>query len=183
MVIFEPTELTKIIKVIESGNVIALPTDTVYGLICKFDQMLAIKKIYQIKQRSETKPLQILVANWEQAKKLAIIDNQLINDLEKKFASGKVTVIVKPLPIMLKNDYWKQWDNIAIRVSSSSFVQKIITIVGPLAASSCNLSQEEPINEASKINLKNLDYVVNGKIVNGKASAVYNSLTKEIIRN
>lgn len=182
MVIFEPTELTKIIKILETGNVIALPTDTVYGLVCKFDQISAIKKIYQIKQRPKTKPLQILVANWQQVKKLAIIDDQLIKDLEKKFAPGKVTVIVKPISVVLKNDYWKQWDNIAIRVSVSPFVQKIINLVGPLAASSCNLSQEAPINDASKINLANLDYVVNGKIINGKASAVYNSLTKEIIR-
>lgn len=182
MVMFEPTQLTEIIKIIENGNVIALPTDTVYGLVCKFDQITAVKKIYQIKQRPEAKPLQILVADWKQAKKLAVVDNQLINDLEKKFAPGKVTVIVKPMAIISQNDYWKQWDNIAIRVSASPFIQKIINIVGPLAASSCNLAEKAPINEASKINLANLDYIVNGKIINGKASAVYNSLTKEIIR-
>ncbi len=182
MVMLEPTQLTEIIKIIESGNVIALPTDTVYGLVCKFDQISAVKRIYQIKQRPETKPLQILVANWQQAKKLAVIDDQLISDLEKKFAPGKVTVIVKPMSIVTKNDYWKQWNNIAIRVSVSPFIEKIINIVGPLAASSCNLTEAAPINEASKINLANLDYVVNGKIINGKASAVYNSLTNEIIR-
>jgi len=63
MVMFEPTQLTEIIKIIENGNVIALPTDTVYGLVCKFDQIAAVKKIYQIKQRPEAKPLQILVAD------------------------------------------------------------------------------------------------------------------------
>jgi len=36
---------------------------------------------------------------------LAVIDNQLINDLEKKFAPGKVTVIVKPMVIISQNEY------------------------------------------------------------------------------
>ncbi|MDQ7982946.1 MAG: L-threonylcarbamoyladenylate synthase [Spiroplasma sp.] len=183
MLRLEATELTKIVRILEAGAVIALPTDTVYGLVCKFDQVSAIEKIYLIKQRPVTKPLQILVSNWQQAKNLAVIDDQLIHELEKKFSPGKVTVILKPKPAMIKNDYWNQWDNIAIRVTASTFIQKIIDHVGPLAASSCNLSQESPINESSKINLPNLDYVVNGKIINGKASAVYNSLTKTIIRN
>lgn len=182
MVMIEPTQLTEIIKIIETGNVIAIPTDTVYGLVCKFDQVLAIQKIYQIKQRPVTKPLQILVGNWNQAKALAVISDQLINDLAQKFAPGQVTVIVKPKPTVIKNDYWKQWDSIAIRVSASELIQKIINVVGPLAASSCNLTAAAPINEASKINLANLDYVVNGTIINGKASTVYNSLTKTIIR-
>lgn len=183
MIIFQQTELATIAATIVAGHVVALPTDTVFGLVCKFDQTVAIKKIYQIKHRSEKKPLQILVASWEQAKKLAVIDDQLIKTLKQQFAAGKVTVIAKAKATMIKNDYWKQWDNIAIRVSVSPFIQKIIEIVGPLAASSCNLSDEMPINEASKINLPDLEYVVNGKIINGKASAVYNSLTKTVVRS
>lgn len=183
MVIFEPTQLTKIVKVIKDGHVVAMPTDTVFGLVCQFDNIESINKIYQIKQRPIDKPLQILVSNWEQAKKLALIDDQLINDLAKKFTPGKVTVIFKPMPIMGENTYWKQWDSIAIRITNSPFVQKIINLVGPLAASSCNISEEEPINDAKEINLANLNYIVNGKIINAKASTVYNSLTNEIIRN
>lgn len=48
-------------KSLKEGNVIAVPTDTIYGLACLAQNSAAIKKIYDIKGRSQQKPLAVCV--------------------------------------------------------------------------------------------------------------------------
>lgn len=182
MVILEPNEFDQIIKIIDSGKIVAIATDTIYGLICKFDCQEAVSKIYDIKKRPLKKPLQILVANYQQAKKFGIFDKNLISYLENKFITGHITVIVKKQEILNKNEYWKQWDSVGIRVTSDSLLQKIINSVGPLAATSCNISGQPPINDSEQINLPLLEYIVRGRVKNPKASSVYDSINQKIIR-
>ena len=50
-------------KINLDGKVIVFPTDTVYGLGCRIDDKLAIKKIYEIKNRDYSKPLAVLAPN------------------------------------------------------------------------------------------------------------------------
>lgn len=183
MTVIEPTEFTQIVDVLDGGAVVAIPTDTIYGLVCKYDYEPAIASIYQMKKRALTKPLQILVANWEQAKELGIIDEHLIRYLEDQFPLGHVTVVVKKQEILNKITYWQQWDTVGIRVTKYPLLQEIIASVGPLAATSCNISGEKAINDAKKINLPALEYVVRGKIVDSQASTVYDSINKKIIRS
>lgn len=182
MVIIEPTEFGQIVSIIDAGNVVAMPTDTIYGLVCKFDYQEAIAKIYQIKKRSLKKALQILVSNWQQAKKFGIFDEHLIRYLENEFLKGHVTVIVRKQAILDKIAYWQQWDSVAIRVTNCAVLQKIINTVGPLAATSCNFSGKEPINDFNKINLPYLEYVVRGQILNPEPSTIYDSIKKEVVR-
>lgn len=183
MITLESHEFGKICNIIDAGAVIAVPTDTVYGLVCKFDYQEAIEKIYQIKSRSSSKALQILVSDWNQAKEFGVIDDHLIKYLENHFLKGHVTVIVKKQDFLNKINYWQKWDSIAIRVTHSLFIQKIINTIGPLAATSCNISGQEPINDSTKINLPNLEYVVSGKISNPKVSTLYDSINQKIIRH
>lgn len=182
MIFIEPTEFGQIVNLIDAGNVVALPTDTIYGLVCKFDYEQAIEKIYQIKNRPLTKPLPILVANWEQARKFGIVDDHLIKYLEAHFLKGQVTVIVKKQESLNKVAYWKQWDSVAIRVTTYPLLKEIINTIGPLVATSCNVSGSKPINDASKINLPFLEYIVKGKIAKPAASTIYDSFSKQIVR-
>lgn len=182
MITINPNEINKIVNIIDAGNVVGLPTDTVYGLVCKFDYEKAIERIYEIKKRSLKKPLQILVSSWQEAKQYGIFDDHLVKYLEDKFSKGTVTVVVRKQNTLNKINYWNQWDSVAIRVANSPFIKQIINSVGPLAASSCNISGSSTINDSSKINLESLKYVVEGVVVDAKASTVYDSINDIIIR-
>lgn len=183
MISIEQSEFGKIVNIIDSGNVVALPTATVYGLVCKFDHDEAISRIYQIKKRPLTKSLQILVASWENAKKFGIFDEHLIKYLENKFPKGHVTVVVRKQNCLNKIKYWQKWDSVAIRVIISPFLEKIIRAVGPLVATSCNVSGQPPVNDSDEINLPLLNYVVKGKVMNPKPSTIYDSINEKIIRS
>lgn len=183
MTIIEPTEFSQIVSIIDAGAVVALPTDTIYGLVCKYDYQASIAKIYQIKKRSPAKALPILVANWQQATTLGIFDEHLIRYLEHEFAAGQVTVVVRKQALLNKIAYWQQWDTVAIRVTKDTLLQEIINTIGPLAGTSCNVSGQAPLNDSRKINLPFLEYVVQGKILNPKSSIIYDSINKKVIRS
>ncbi|MGL5268687.1 MAG: L-threonylcarbamoyladenylate synthase [Spiroplasma sp.] len=183
MVTIEPSEFSQIVNIIDAGSVVAIATDTIYGLVCKFDYEPAIAKIYEIKKRPLEKALQILVSNWEQAKKIGIFDEHLITYLRDKFIKGHITVIVRKQEILNKIKYWQKWDSVAIRVTNYPFLQKIINTIGPLAATSCNISSQETINDSDQINLPLLEYVVRGKITNPKVSTIYDSINRKITRS
>lgn len=181
MITLQQNQIKKISQIIANGEVVALPTDTIYGLVCKFNDDKTINKIYQIKKRDYTKELPILVASWEQAKSIGIISDQLQSFLINNFSAGKVTVIVLKQP-SLNTSYWINKKTIAIRVSASQFIQKLIKLTGPLVATSCNLSNEQPINNYHNINLPNLRYRVAGEILTNKPSTIFNSFNDKIIR-
>lgn len=183
MTVVEPTEFSQIVGIIDAGSVVALPTDTIYGLVCKYDAEPAIAEIYEIKHRPLAKALQILVASWEQATELGIFADHLIRYLEDEFPLGRVTVVVQKQAILNTIAYWKQWDTVAIRVTHDPLLQNIIKAIGPLAGTSCNLSGAKPINDSSKINLPGLHYVVRGSIAKPAASIIYDSVNKKILRS
>ena len=62
---FDKSVINEAIEVMANGGVILYPTDTVYGLGANIFNKLAVKKIYNIKNRSPSKPLSILVSSKE----------------------------------------------------------------------------------------------------------------------
>lgn len=181
MITFQQNQIKEISQKIINGEIIALPTDTIYGLTCKFDDDNAINEIYQIKNRNYKKVLPILVGSWEEAKTVGIISDELKSFLSSNFNAGKVTVIVLKQPT-LNTKYWINKKTVAIRVSNSHFIQKLTKLTGPLIATSCNLSNNEPITNYHDINLPNLKYKVAGEILENKPSIIFDSLSSKIIR-
>lgn len=181
MITLQQNQIKEISQVIINGEIIALPTDTVYGLACKFTDDKAINKIYQIKKRNYNKPLSVLVGSWEQAKSIGVISEELESFLIKHFNVGKVTVIVLKQP-SLNTQYWINKKTIAIRVSASHFIQKLTKLTGPLVATSCNLSNEQPIANYHDINFPSLNYKVAGEILDNKPSTIFDSFNNKIIR-
>lgn len=66
VVVVDPKEVAQGIVELRAGRVLALPTDTIYGIAALAQSELAVRKIYRIKHRLETKPLAICVGNTEQ---------------------------------------------------------------------------------------------------------------------
>ncbi len=83
---------SQVIEVWSSGGLIVYPTDTVYGLGADAENEDAVKRVYEVKERSLDNPLTIAVSNVEMAEKYARID-EIGRQLMKIFLPGKVTLI------------------------------------------------------------------------------------------
>jgi len=94
--IYKPTNnnLHKAKIILDKGDVVAVPTETVYGLAANAYNSKAIKKIYALKKRPSNNPLIIHFKNIEDIKKEVVINKNFLK-LVKKFSPGPLTYILK----------------------------------------------------------------------------------------
>jgi hypothetical protein len=91
----QPDRIDYIVSCLRKGDVVALPTDTFYGLAVDPVNLHAVEQIYQIKTRKKNKPLSLLIASLAQAYELARDTDPLLDKLGERFWPGPLTIIVK----------------------------------------------------------------------------------------
>ena len=132
------------VRVLKNGGVISFATETTYGLACDPRNAKAVKKIFLIKGRVESKPLQLIAGSFAQVNRLTQLTN-----IEKKLASthwpGPLTMLVKLRAGKKLAPKVNPKRVIGIRVSSSDLARKIADAFGhPIAATSANRSGNAP---------------------------------------
>lgn len=123
-------------ELLEEGKVIAIPTDTIYGLAGKVDNSEALNKIYQIKGRDSAKPLSVCVSKNDDIESIAHINASQKVAIDM-LLPGPVTIILDRLETLNK-DLNPAMPKIGVRVVEHSFVMTLCHTVGPLALTSAN---------------------------------------------
>lgn len=137
-------KIEEVVRFLYFSKVVALPTETVYGLAADIRSEEAVKKIYIAKNRPFDNPLILHVSDISMAKRL--IDNNFIyNDIFLKLAQnfwpGELTIIVKKNKEVVSNFISRDLDSIAIRIPRNKIFLKVIEMLdSPIAAPSANLS-------------------------------------------
>lgn len=150
------------LRVLHNEGTILYPTDTIWGLGCDATSEKAVKKIYKIKQRCDSKAFIILLSDVKQIETYVEYVPPIAIDLMEKVHTP-LTIIyenVKNLPATLIPD-----DNtIAIRLVKNKFVQDLIYAFGrPLVSTSANISgKANPFifSEIDQQIINSVDYVV-----------------------
>lgn len=158
------------------GGVAAVPTETVYGLITRWDNAEGRERIYALKARDGRKPLQML-ARGAAAADLGgeIVDDPRLGRLVGRFCPGALTLVVRTAA-----------GTLGIRIPDCAFVLEIIRQLGqPLAATSANLSGCAPAMTADGA-VAGLhgrpDLLVDGGEIGGDGASTVVSLLDEDIR-
>jgi len=142
--------LEKAVQVILRGGVVVAPSDTVYGLMADATSELAVKKIFKMKKRPETKPIPVIIRDMEMAKNLVFINKRLESVLGRIWP-GAVTIVLQKrynLPEIVSAG--KQ--TLGLRLPDYKLLHYLIEMVGrPLTATSANVSGEEPMISAEKV--------------------------------
>lgn len=131
---------------IKSGGIIALATDTLYGIACDATNDSAVKKLYKIKERDSDKPISISVSSSEIMKNHVETNNH--EKLIENLLPGPFTFIFQlktcsKLSKLLNPNA----DNIGVRIPDNDFILRLADATGvPLALTSANLSgQKSPL--------------------------------------
>ena len=180
-------DIEKVISDLNSGKVVAIKTDTVYGLVCDANN---VAKIYKIKRRDKKKPLAIFIKNIDEVKKYVLnseLSTELVNIMEK-YWPGPLTIIFKKRNNVFEH-LTEGTNTIGIRIPNDEFLLDILNKVDfPLAQTSCNISGENEYKDALEIENKlgnEIDLIIDGgEISNSKASTIimtYNN-NIEVIR-
>ena len=135
----EPALIERVVQRLNSGEVVALPTDTFYGLAVDPVNLRAVDRIYDLKSRARHKPLSLLIADVSQAYELARSIDTGFDRLAERFWPGPLTIIVKAgskLPLRVTANT----GNVALRVPEAPICRAVVAKLGlPITATSANL--------------------------------------------
>lgn len=147
----EPEVVRYAVHFLARGGVIAVPTDTFYGLAADPFNLSAVDEIYRVKGRPETRALPILVNSLEQAITLARDAPQNFLKLAQKFWPGALTLVVEAanrLPLKVTANTGK----IALRWPKSAVVSKMIEeFDSPMTGTSANISGFASCSNAEQV--------------------------------
>jgi len=128
-------------SVLSSGGVVAVPTETVYGIASSANSSEGIEKIYAIKGRQKSKPIAICLSEIDQIDSWAkrTVTQELLHDL----LPGPVTVVFERTELL--NPHLNPGSNlVGIRIPNYSFMRKLVSQCGyPLALTSANVSNAQ----------------------------------------
>lgn len=138
------SELERAVALLMSGQVLAIATETVYGLMCDPRNQAAVDTIFELKGRDFAKPLQVLVADAEQAAKTIEIPDHA-QELTKKWP-GPLTMVAKAHINLAKRvgTSTESGSTIGVRVPDAVTIRALLKLFGPLAATSANPSGQLP---------------------------------------
>ena len=169
-------EIVDILKT--EGKVVAIKTDTVYGLICNAYDKKAVDKIYDLKSREKKKPLSIFVKSISDIEKYVSSDNLTKRNISimEKYWPGALTIIFKKKDDTLSH-LTEGKNSIGIRIPDDKLLLEILAMCDfPLAQTSCNISGEEPYENADKIRDRfgdSIDLIVDGgRVIDKKPSTI-----------
>lgn len=161
-------EIQRIKKVLENGELIIYPTDTVYGIAGSIYNEESLKNIYLAKKRDFSSPLIVLISDLKKLDEIAIIpdeNREKIDNLISNFWPGALTIILKKqewIPNIMTNNK----DTIGVRMPNLDTALQIIEEAGGvLPTTSANISGEKTPNsflELSKEIKEKVTLVIDG---------------------
>ena len=142
-VLVEKENINEVIDLLNHDEVVAFPTETVFGLGVKFSHLEALEKIYEIKHRSHSKAISLMIYDPKDIEKYAYV-NENAQKLIDHFMPGMITLVLKKKSI-LSDDFTAGYDTIGIRIPDDPFVLKLLKEVGPMLVTSANISGQETL--------------------------------------
>lgn len=155
--------INEVVNYLNRGKTVLYPTDTVWGIGCDATNEEAVKEIYRIKERAESKSLIILVSSLNMLKKYVSVPQKAIDLL--KIAQKPTTIIYSNPKGISKNVISKDENTVAIRIVEDDFCRELIErFCKPIVSTSANISGKptpKSFSEIDKAILTSVDYVVN----------------------
>ena len=133
-----PKACAKAVDLLRAGEVVALPTETVYGLAADALHPIAVAKIFEAKKRPRFDPLIVHLPGREALDRIAVVESAVAGQLMEKFWPGPLTIVLKKkavVPAIVTAGL----DTVAVRMSAHPVFRRIVGALDrPLAAPSAN---------------------------------------------
>lgn len=171
-----PRAGTRVKAVLSTGGVVAIPTDTVYGLAGLASRRDVLEKVFSLKERPQGIEVPVLVSGLDQAEKHGALVGELARKLAFKFWPGGLTLVVGLSPdgsIFAGGE----GTSVGIRQPADDHVLGLCESVGPLIGTSANRHGEPPATSAREVlasfeGALELDLIVDDGIRDGAPSTV-----------
>jgi L-threonylcarbamoyladenylate synthase len=129
------------VKALKNGEIVLYPTDTLYALGADIYNDIAVRNVFDIKQRPFSLPLPVAVDSIKNIDVVAYM-NQTILKVSRTFLPGELTMVLKKkssVPNLLTSGS----DTIAVRIPNNPIALELLAKSGPLTITSANLYQKK----------------------------------------
>jgi len=179
MIQISPERTSEIVKSLKNGQVVALPTETVFGLAIALNSAKALEKLIFLKRRdlNSGKIFTLVPESREMISEYASL-NKLANEYIAKYVPGELTLILNKNP-EFSHPYFDHFTTVGIRIPASPLFAKILPETGPLLLTSANPRGGEPAIDSSEVArlLPKVDLIVEGRTREGKLPSTVLDLT------
>lgn len=181
---FSSSELEQAVKEIQSGGVVMIPTDTLYGLAVDPRNRNAIERLFMVKGRTAANAVAMICADLEQVEREFGLLSDLAKELSRLFWPGPLTMVIDGNNLM-KNNGVSLDGSVGVRVPSHPVARALANAVGhPITATSANRSGErapQAVTEASKTILESVGLILDaGELIGGLPSTIVDVRTKPV---
>lgn len=187
MIHYSEEDTTSIVSALKNGQVVALPTETVYGLAISLHSATALEKLIYLKKRDihSGKVFTLVPKSRDTIDTYAIIPKTAKKYITR-YVPGELTLILEKNPDF-HHPYFDHFDSIGIRIPDHPLFRAILERTGPLLLTSANPRGDQPATTSDILEqtMPKVDVVVDGKSGNHAPSTIISFLEKKpkIIRN
>jgi L-threonylcarbamoyladenylate synthase len=145
----DPQAFSKALAVLQTGGLVAFPTDTVYGVGALAFNSAAVQAIYLAKDRPVEKAIPVLIADATDLLKVSLEVPALASRLAACFWPGALTLVVTKHPDL--PDAVSATDTVGVRIPDHPVARALLRVAGPLAVTSANLSGQPSPSTAREV--------------------------------
>ncbi|MDT4911017.1 MAG: L-threonylcarbamoyladenylate synthase [Pseudonocardiales bacterium] len=160
---------------VSTGELVVLPTDTVYGLGADAFDTVAVGDLLRVKGRGRDMPVPVLVGSWSTIDGLVSVVDARTRDLIEAFWPGGLTLVVNHAP-SLTWDLGESGGTVAVRMPLHPVAIELLEDTGPMAVSSANRHGQPAAQTAAEARAQLGDdvavYLEDGQALGGVASTI-----------
>jgi L-threonylcarbamoyladenylate synthase len=150
---------------IQKGGIVGIPTETYYGLAVDPKNEKALKRLFRVKKRPDSKPVLVLISTRDQLETLVLDIPDIYHSLMDEFWPGPLTMVFPARP-EVSHLLTAGTGTVGIRLTPHPVARAIIEAAGkPITATSANISGDPPARSALDVSLMfgdTIDYIIDG---------------------
>ncbi len=169
------SNIDEIAAAFDAGHILAIPTDTVYGVAASLRHPVAVSRLFDLKQRPDSVALPVLVASADALDGLGVTWNDAASRLAGEYWPGALTIIVPAISSVAA--IVGATDSVGVRCPGDQALRAVLARTGPLAVTSANLHGQPPCRSTADVRVTFADShelwgVVDGGVRDGVVSTV-----------
>jgi L-threonylcarbamoyladenylate synthase len=177
--------LIEAVAALKRGEVIAFPTETLYGLGADALNPAAVEKVFQLKGRDHTNPIPVLIADRDMLSRLVLEVPPLAETLITHFWPGPLTIVL-PARDDIPRPLVNAAGGVGVRISSQPITSELVQSFGhPLTGTSANPSGKPPgrtVKEAKEYFSGQIDIFIDGGTLTSKTGSTVVEIAGEMIK-
>ena len=144
-----PNSIQQALEILNSGGLVAFPTDTVYGVGALAFNGTAVESIYAAKDRPVEKAIPILIADESDLEKVGTNIPESAHKLASRFWPGPLTVLVPKMPTLPESV--SATETVGVRIPDHDVARALLRAAGPMAVTSANISGQPSPSTAEEV--------------------------------